>query len=100
MLNKLCSSDFLPHLNSIFRIHLNGLVDPVDLELAAVDESGSMAKMETRQPFSLFFLGPVSSQYLLQHTYRLEHDKLGALDIFIVPLGTVQGRMRYEAIFS
>jgi hypothetical protein len=32
--------------------------------------------------------------------YRLEHPELGVLDIFLVPLGPEEGRMRYEAIFG
>jgi hypothetical protein len=38
--------------------------------------------------------------YLQQHIYRLEHEQLGALALFLVPLGPEQGRMRYGAIFN
>ncbi len=100
MLDKLQSSDFLPSLNTIFRIHLDGMADPVSLELVRVAEAGPRSRPEARQSFSLTFLGPVSPQYLIQHIYRLEHDQLGALEIFLVPLGPEQGRMKYEAIFN
>jgi hypothetical protein len=99
MLDKLQSSDFLSYLNGTFRIQLEG-IEPIDLELVSVTEAGPAPRPEARQPFSLHFLGPVSSQYLLQRTYRLEHEHMGTLDLFIVPLGPEEGRMRYEAIFT
>ena len=99
VLDKLASSDFAPHLNQTFRVRLDG-VEPIDLELVNVTEAGSASRTEARNPFSLLFLGPVSSQYLLQHTYSLEHEQIGMLELFIVPLGLEEGRMRYEAIFT
>ncbi len=99
MLDKLQSQDFLPYLNRTFYICLEG-VEPISLELVRVMETGQRLGPESRQPFSLHFLGPVSPQYLLQHIYRLEHEELGELDLFLVPLGPEAGRMRYEAIFS
>jgi hypothetical protein len=98
-LEQLQSSDFLPHLNQTFTIQLEG-VEPIELELVAVTERGAGFRSGARQAFSLLFLGPVSSQYLAQHMFRLEHPEMGALDIFLVPLGPQEGRMRYEAIFS
>lgn len=98
-LDKLQSTDFIPHLNSSFSIRLEG-IDPIELEMVSVTELGEKFKPPARQPFSLHFLGPVSSQYLIQHIYRLEHEHMGALDLFIVPLGPEGGRMRYEAIFT
>ena len=99
VLDKLASSDFAPRLNQTFRIQLEG-IEPIDLELVSVTEAGSASQSEVRHPFSLQFLGPVSSQYLLQHTYGLEHKEMGMLELFIVPLGLEEGRMRYEAIFT
>ena len=99
MLDKLQGADFLPNLNTTFRVRLDGF-EPIDLELAQVNELGSGSMSGVRTPFSLLFLGPVSTQYLLQHTYRLEHEHMGVMDLFIVPLGLEKGRMRYEAIFT
>jgi hypothetical protein len=100
-LDQLQSSDFSPYLNQMFSIQLDAEgVAPIELELVQVTEIGKAFRPGARQPFSLHFLGPASSQYLLQHRYRLEHLELGALDIFLVPLGSEEGRMRYEAIFS
>jgi len=98
-LDKLQDTDFLPYINQTFRVRLDG-VEPIVLELVNVTESGIRSRPEARRPFSLHFLGPVSPQYLVQHTYRLEHEQMGAFDLFIVPLGPETGRMRYEVIFT
>ncbi len=98
-LDQLQSSDFCPYLNETFYIHMEG-IEPIDLELVSATESGSPSRPETRAPFSLQFLGPVSSQYLVQHIYCLEHEQMGALELFIVPMGLEIGRMRYEAILN
>lgn len=52
-----------------------------------------------RQPFSLTFRGPPEPE-LPQAIYRLEHADLGALEIFIVPIGKDAGGMLYEAVFT
>lgn len=98
-LDEVQDTDFLPYINQTFRVRFAG-VEPIALELVNVTESGPRSRPEARRPFSLHFLGPVSSQYLVQQTYRLEHEQMGAFDLFIVPLGPETGRMRYEAIFT
>jgi hypothetical protein len=99
MLDKLQAADFQPHLNEIFHIQLDE-TQSIDLELISVTELGGTAQVGERGPFSLHFLGPVSTQHLQQHTYHLENETMGAFDFFIVPLGAEAGRMRYEAIFT
>ena len=50
------------------------------------------------EPFALTF---VSAPDLEQRMYELEHESLGRLDIFLVPLGPgPDGRARYEAVFN
>ncbi len=99
MLDKLRSDDFQPLCGQTFFVQLDG-VAPIGLELVSVSDLGAARQPDTRRPFSLRFLGPASNQYLLQGTYRLEHAQMGALDLFIVPLGPRNGRMQYEAIFT
>lgn len=101
MSNLLQSTDFQSQVDQIFSIRL----DPegattIDLQLVSVTELGAVTGTGTRAPFSLHFLGPVSQQYLQQHTYSMVNETLGTFDIFIVPLGAEAGRMRYEAIFT
>lgn len=99
MLDKLQCSDFVLLLHQSFKVRL-GSKGEHHLELVSAAEVGLHSSQAVRHPFSLQFLGPPSNQYLQQHTYRLEHETLGDMDIFIVPLGPEAGRMRYEAIFS
>ena len=99
MLDRLQSSDFSTCLNNVFRVPLQD-AEPIPLELAAVTELGASQIPDGRRPFSLLFLGPVSNRYLLQGTYPLQHDVLGRLDVFVVPIGPRAGRMRYEVIFN
>jgi hypothetical protein len=101
VLDQLTSADFTPYLNQIFTIRLESL-EPIVLELAGITElgSGDTEPGRRRRPFSLLFLGPISQQYLLQHIYRLEHEQLSSLELFLVPLGPEGGRMRYEAVFN
>ena len=58
--------------------------------------SGSIAGRE--DPFVLVFRGP-STPPLPQQIYAFEHDELGTLEIFIVPIGPEGGGLAYEAIF-
>jgi hypothetical protein len=99
MTELLQSSDFQSQLDPIFSIHLDD-ARTIDLQLVSVTELGTASQAGFRTPFSLHFLGPVSQQYLQQHTYQMVNETLGTLDIFIVPLGAEAGRMRYEAIFT
>lgn len=98
-LDQLQNNDFVPCLNQTFTVRIDGL-EPIGLELILATEKSNGFRPGVRRPFSLHFLGPVSSQYLFQNMYRLEHPELGVLDIFLVPLGPEEGRMRYEAIFG
>jgi len=99
MPETLQSTDFQTQLDHTFSIHLDDGTT-IDLQLVSMTELGSASKTGSRRPFSLHFLGPVSRQYLQQHTYPMVNETLGTLEIFIVPLGAEAGRMRYEAIFT
>jgi hypothetical protein len=37
---------------------------------------------------------------LPQATYPVEHDELGRMEIFLVPIGPDGSGMRYEAVFA
>jgi hypothetical protein len=69
----------------------------IDLVLAAAAPAGE--RPGGRAPFSLLFDGP-PRPLLPQAIYPLTHAKLGALEIFIVPLGQDAEATRYEAIFA
>jgi hypothetical protein len=52
-----------------------------------------------REQFSLVFREP-SGVVLPQMIYRVEHDELGAFELFLVPIGPDAEGMRYEAVFT
>jgi hypothetical protein len=53
----------------------------------------------SREQFSLHLRGP-RTPALPQRIYRLEHAQLGALDLFLVPIGRDGSGMTYEAVFT
>lgn len=94
----LTPDDFDAHTGSRFVVGTAENGDPVHLELAGVTRLGAGPEGH-RDPFSLEFLGD-GTMLLPQQTYRLEHDTMGGLDVFLVPLGPAEDRMRYEAVFG
>lgn len=52
-----------------------------------------------QEMFSLIFQGPEQT-FLPQRLYPIEHDRIGAFDLFIVPIGRDEDGYRYEAIFN
>jgi hypothetical protein len=51
------------------------------------------------RPFALLFHGP-AAQVLPQKIYPMEHDHLGTLALFVVPVGRDATAVKYEAIFN
>ena len=54
---------------------------------------------ETQESFAVLFRGP-QQPILPQAIYRLEHPRMGSLDLFLVPIGPDDTGMRYEAVFT
>ncbi len=100
LLERLTSTDFQPYLHQAFQISLDGLETPYALELVEIKDLGMTPTDPGRRPFSLLFCNPDTSHYLLQRIYRLEHAQMGALELFLVPVGPDGSGMRYEAIFA
>lgn len=96
--DELTEEVFTQHLNTRFYIPLADR--RIELELYGVrGDKSSMDKIEGVERFAIYFQGP-GDLYLPQSTYRIEHDALGALDIFIVPVGKKNDQFQYEAVFS
>ena len=93
-LASVAAADFQPHVRSLFRMEADG---PLQLTLMSVNERPGPGTR--RQPFSLLFLGP-ADPVLPQRIYRLEHDVLGLLEIFLVPIGRDEDGTTYEAVFA
>jgi hypothetical protein len=59
----------------------------------------SHTKQGIRPPFSLVFLAR-EPHILPQRLYRMEHDELGELTIFLVPIGRDAEGVSYQATFN
>jgi hypothetical protein len=99
MLQDLTESSFSPLLGTTCRLVVADSAPPVELEIAEVSLAGQVRDGQ-RTPFSVVFLGP-AGRHLPQGIYHLEHEQLGRLDLFLVPIGPEpSGRHRYQAIFT
>jgi Domain of unknown function (DUF6916) len=92
MLEKLTVDDFRPLQGERFRIAPDG-AESFEVEL--VEATELPREPGGRAPFSLVFRGGPSPP-LPQQIYRVEHEKLGELDLFLVPIAVD----RYEAVFT
>jgi hypothetical protein len=90
-LEALTIADFAPLVNERFRISADE--QAFDAELVEVTEIPR--EPGGRAPFSLVFQGGPNPP-LPQQIYFVEHERLGALEIFIVPIAVD----RYEAVFT
>ena len=90
--------DFSQHLNTKFQVRIDGQ-PPIGLELIEVrgylSQENEQSGMER---FSAFFQGP--GTYLPQGVHHLEHEQMGELDVFLVPISGDQNGYRYEAVFN
>ncbi|MDT7687353.1 MAG: hypothetical protein QOE46_112 [Acidobacteriota bacterium] len=90
---------FTQHLNTKFRVRL-GEDSATVLELEEVKPFPTLPHSRSDvERFSLYFNGP-GDIYLPQKIYRLEHEQMGELDIFLVPIEHDERGYRYEAVFS
>ena len=93
MLETLNADTFAPRLGDRFAVEADG-GGRVELDLVEVEELGA-ASDGRRAPFSLVFAG-AGAPTLPQRIYRLEHDELGSIDLFLVPIAAD----RYQAVFT
>lgn len=97
MLKDLTPTSFEELLGTPFHVHFGG-ESPLELVLYEV---GRLEEHDgpRQQPFSALFRGPRNG-VLPQRIYQVEHDRLGTLEIFLVPIGPDAQGMRYEAVFN
>ncbi len=96
MLDQLRLESFSGRIGEKFRVRLDS-GDEVDFEL--IEASGVAGDETKRPPFSLVFRVPEGA-VPFQGMFRLEHDEMDALDLFLVPLGPHQDGPRCEAVFT
>lgn len=90
-------SIFSKHVGSRFRIETGSgqSVDAELIEAAVLGDGGQDPTASRRTPFSLLF-AVTSGDDLPQQIYTINHEALGDLQLFMVPLGG--GRM--ESVFN
>lgn len=96
MLEQLTIDSFAPHVGTSFWLHEQGNKVEMRLVRAAKVMESEAARLP-RNPFSLFFLGPL---LLPQQIYHLTHDVAEPMDIFLVPVGKEGNAFLYEAVFT
>jgi hypothetical protein len=104
-LDSLTAANFHEIQGTRFRVtHESG---SSEIELVNVSEFPGSAEGTFRKPFSVLFHGPLDA-VLPQGTHRMEHERLGELELFMVPIGPNEPAaageaptaMRYEAVFG
>ena len=100
-LDQVTRENFAQCLGQSFQIECDGRA--VDAELSAVTGLGFKSADDSehgkRESFTLLFHAPKNWR-LPQRIYQLSHPKLGALEMFLVPIGPDQKGMRLEAVFN
>jgi hypothetical protein len=87
---------FLPYVGSTFDLVGNdGRRVPTVLERVA--DRGRDSHSTT---FSLYFVVPEPAGPNMQGTYHLECEGLGAVDLFLVPIGREGDALRFEATMN
>lgn len=97
----LTEEEFSKHVHTRFRVRVDA-TQPIELYLAEVKGYEKKSEPQSEggmERFSVFFSGP-GDCYLPQKTYSLEHDRMGAFDIFLVPIGRDGEGYNYEAVFN
>ena len=95
---SLTEKEFSQNVGTKFRFQ----TDQREIELELIEVKGYVSKEIEQggmERFSVFFVGP-RDLYLPQQTYRVEHERMGEFEIFLVPTSGDDKRIRYEAVFN
>jgi len=91
--------DFAGLLDDVFVVSEQGApAIPLILTEAEAAPAGH-ARPGARPPFSLIFAAR-DPRVMMQKIYRLQHDGLGAVEIFLVPIGKNADGVQYQAMFN
>ncbi len=76
----------------------------VELVLTKVDSPNERILQQARdqgvrEPFSLLFHGPKQT-FINQHMYTLQHNDMGLIEVFLVPVNQDEKGFYYEAVFG
>lgn len=100
-LDQIPFSAFAGEVGTVFDVALPG-GDSVGLALTSVSglqSSENPGNGKVYESFSIFFQGP-GTQCLGQGTWTIRHQRLGSFELFIVPIGNMEGRFQYQAAFN
>ena len=97
MLDKLTLDDFQPLLEDTFSVHAGD--QSAHFRLVSAQPVGEGRTNGKRAPFALTFQAPPEVKPV-EGTYRLEHDDLGTLEMFLVPVAGDQEGTDFEAVFN
>jgi L-ascorbate metabolism protein UlaG (beta-lactamase superfamily) len=95
MPETLTQAAFSEQLNTKFRVHVADS-NRVDIELTEVAPGRQTARQEQ---FSILFRGP-GDAFFGQGNYKIEHEKMGAFDLLLVPVAKDDKGFYYEAVFN
>ena len=85
-------------MNQTCQVHLGS--NSLEMQLVECRKLSIPGRSDgSREPFALLFRGP-KTPVLPQRMYRFDFEQLGAVEIFIVPIGPDDFGMQYEAIFA
>jgi len=94
-LAELKVTDFAPRSGEVFRLRTDA--QAIELTLVHVGHLGDSGR--EGGAFSLLFRS-AQGPFLPQAIYPIAHPALGTLEMFIVPIGPIDGGNGYEAIFT
>jgi hypothetical protein len=86
---------FTPHIGSAFKATT---ASGEGLELELVEVQPGPTSPHSLQ-FALLFRGPLAP-VLSQRIYRIEHARLGEMDLFLVPVAREPQAMMYQVVFN
>ena len=100
MLESPTEAEFARRVGQKFELQLDSLPS-LELELIDVRAAGSPPPEGKGRsaPFSIVFRGPLEPQ-LAQRIYRLVHEEMGTLELFLVPVSADADGCCYEAVFG
>lgn len=95
MADDLTRGTFEPHIETRFAT-ASASTGPIDLELVEVTDIGDGNRGLN---FRLLFRGP-RERALEQGMVELEHPAIGAVELFMVPVGADAAGLQYEVVFN
>ena len=96
---QLVFEDFADKVGEGFAISEEGLPRITLILREAEPLNPAMALPNVRPPFALFFVAS-EPRVMPQQLYRIEHEALGTMSIFLVPVAKDNSGVTYQATFN